>query len=153
MLFHGSRACNWVGILSRGLLLPKIVVSLGVNRTGKIYFLFSLFSRYILCSFTCKDGGWLGDGIYFGEADTAAGYAQAGDQNTAFFLCANVALGKMKEYSKITYGLEIPKSFQSAYGNPKLGNSQFHDNEFVIYDERQHRMEYLVEFDKGSWGW
>ena len=33
LLFHGSRIQNWVGILSRGILLPKIVVSLGVNRT------------------------------------------------------------------------------------------------------------------------
>lgn len=67
LLYHGSRACNWVGILSRGLLLPKIVVNLGGSRT---------------------DGGWLGDGIYFGEADAASGYAQAGDKNTAFFLVA-----------------------------------------------------------------
>jgi hypothetical protein len=46
-LRRGSRIPNWVGILSRGILLPKIVVSLGVNRT---------------------DAGWLGNGIYFGDA-------------------------------------------------------------------------------------
>jgi len=33
LLFHGSRVQNWVGILSRGILLPKTVVKLGVNRT------------------------------------------------------------------------------------------------------------------------
>ncbi len=47
LLFHGSRIQNWVGILSRGILLPRIVVSLGVSRT---------------------DAGWLGNGIYFGDA-------------------------------------------------------------------------------------
>ena len=39
ILFHGSRTSNIVGILSRGLLTPKIVVSKGVKRTGmKVYF-------------------------------------------------------------------------------------------------------------------
>ena len=42
LLFHGSNIKNWVGILTRGILLPKIVVSLGVDRT---------------------DEGWLGSGI------------------------------------------------------------------------------------------
>ena len=27
LLFHGSRIQNWVGLLSRGILLPKIVVT------------------------------------------------------------------------------------------------------------------------------
>ncbi|PNA17075.1 hypothetical protein C1X78_26110, partial [Pseudomonas sp. MPR-R1B] len=44
-LYHGSRIKNWVGLLSRGILMPKIVVSMGVNRT---------------------DAGWLGNGMYFG---------------------------------------------------------------------------------------
>jgi poly [ADP-ribose] polymerase len=58
LLFHGSRIKNWVGILSRGILLPKIVVSMGVNRT---------------------DAGWLGNGIYFGDAAcTSAFYTTPG---------------------------------------------------------------------------
>lgn len=89
LLFHGSAAKNWVGILSRGLLLPKIVVTLGVHRT---------------------DAGWLGNGIYFGDAAcTSAGYAHPGKRNTRFIAIANVALGKMKDYSKITYGLKEPR--------------------------------------------
>jgi poly [ADP-ribose] polymerase 2/3/4 len=32
-LFHGSRISNWVGLLSRGILMPKVVVSMGVHRT------------------------------------------------------------------------------------------------------------------------
>jgi hypothetical protein len=35
-LFHGSRIANWVGLLSRGILLPKVVVSLGVKRTDPV---------------------------------------------------------------------------------------------------------------------
>jgi len=124
LLFHGSSAKNWVGILSRGILLPKVVVTLGVSRT---------------------DAGWLGSGIYFGNAAcTAAGYARAGRKGTSFLTVAQVALGKVKDYSKITYGLsEPPSGFHSCHG---VRGTQFADDEFVVYKQNQHKMEYLVEF-------
>ena len=85
LLFHGSRIQNWVGILSRGILLPKVVVKLGVGRT---------------------DAGWLGNGIYFGDAAcTSCAYTSPGKQKTRFMAVARVALGQMKDYTKITYGL------------------------------------------------
>jgi poly [ADP-ribose] polymerase 2/3/4 len=128
-LFHGSRIGNWVGILSRGILLPKIVVSMGVNRT---------------------DAGWLGHGIYFGDAScTSAFYTTPGKKKTRFMAVARVALGKMKDYHKITYGLsEPPSGFQSCHGVRREKNvtSEFDDNEYVIYDGKQQRQEYLVEF-------
>ncbi|MGF1579048.1 MAG: WGR domain-containing protein [Gemmataceae bacterium] len=131
-LFHGSRISNWVGILSRGILLPKIVVSLGVNRT---------------------DAGWLGHGIYFGDAAcTSSFYTTPGHHNTKFMAVARVALGKMKEYRKITYGLqEPPKGYDSCHGvrrKPK-DHSEFDDDEYVIYTTQQQRLEYLVEFTGG----
>ena len=53
LLFHGSNISNWVGILSRGLLPPKILGR--VERT---------------------DAGMLGAGIYFAErADVSAKYS------------------------------------------------------------------------------
>ncbi|MBL8600610.1 MAG: WGR domain-containing protein [Myxococcales bacterium] len=124
LLFHGSRIKNWVGILSRGILLPKIVVSLGVNRT---------------------DAGWLGSGIYFGDAScTSAFYTSPGKRGTRFMAVARVALGKMKDYSKITYGLSAPPDgFDSCHG---VRGTQFADDEYVVYDSRQQRLEYLVEF-------
>ena len=124
MLMHGSSAKNWVGILSRGILLPKVVVTLGVQRT---------------------DAGWLGSGIYFGNAAcTASGYARAGKKGTSFMTVAQVALGKMKDYSKITYGLtEPPAGYHSCHG---VRGTQFADDEFVIYKQNQQKMEYLVEF-------
>ena len=33
LLFHGSRPCNLLGLLSGGILMPRIVVSKGVKRT------------------------------------------------------------------------------------------------------------------------
>ena len=127
LMFHGSGAHNWVGILSRGLMLPKQVVKLGVHRT---------------------DQGWLGHGIYFGDTmDTALGYASSGKLDSTFVAVANVALGKMKTYKEITYGLNSPpKGFDSCFGNP-AGYSEFADREFVIYDTKQQRLEYLLELD------
>ena len=124
LLFHGSNIKNWVGILTRGILLPKIVVSLGVDRT---------------------DEGWLGSGIYFGDAScTAANYTAPGKKKTRFMAVTRVALGKQKKYTKITYGLKSPpKGFDSCHG---VRGTEFDDDEFVIYDGNQQRIEYLVEF-------
>jgi poly [ADP-ribose] polymerase len=129
MLFHGSRIQNWVGLLTRGILMPKLVVSLGVNRT---------------------DAGWLGNGIYFGDAScTSAFYTTPGKKKTRFMAIARVGLGKKAEFTKITYGLnEPPAGFDSCHGlrNDKKNNSQFEDDEYVIYRQNQQRLEYLVEF-------
>lgn len=129
LLYHGSRISNWVGILSRGILLPKIVVSMGVHRT---------------------DAGWLGHGIYFGDAAcTSLFYTTPGRRKTRLMAIARVALGKMKDYTKITYGLtEPPKGFDSCHGvRRKFGRpSEFADDEYVVYRPEQQRLEYLVEF-------
>ena len=129
MLFHGSRIKNWVGILSRGILLPKIVVSMGVNRT---------------------DAGWLGNGIYFGDAScTSLYYTSPGRRKTRFMTIARVALGKPKEFTKITYGMDAPPpGYDSCHGvrRKKGFTSQFDDDEFVIYRTEQQKLEYLVEF-------
>jgi poly [ADP-ribose] polymerase 2/3/4 len=123
LLFHGSATKNWVGILSRGLLMPKVVVTLGVKRT---------------------DAGWLGSGLYFGDAIcTSYQYAHPGSRKTRFVSVASVALGKSKEYRKITYGLsKPPEGYQSCHG---VRGSEFADDEYVVYDGKQQRLEYLVE--------
>lgn len=128
-LFHGSRIKNWVGILSRGILMPKLVVSMGGVRT---------------------DAGWLGNGIYFGDAACTSGYyTSPGKKGTRFMAIARVALGDMKDFSKITYGITAPPAgYHSCHGvrNKPGVSSQFADDEYVIYDPKQQRLEYLVEF-------
>jgi poly [ADP-ribose] polymerase len=109
--------------------MPKIVVSMGVNRT---------------------DAGWLGNGLYFGDAAcTSAFYTTPGRKGTRLMAIARVALGKMKDYDRITYGLEGPPAgFHSCHGvrhTPKTP-SQFADDEYVIYRQNQQRLETLVEF-------
>ncbi len=96
------------------------------------------------------DAGWLGNGIYFGDAScTSAFYTSAGKQGTRFMAVARVALGKMAPYTKITYGLERPpEGFDSCHGvrHKLLKPSQFADDEYVVYNTNQQRLEYLVEF-------
>jgi len=124
LLCHGSATSNFVGLLSRGILMPKLVVSMGGKRT---------------------DGGWLGDGIYFGDADTSCYYARPGSRNTRLILLNTVALGRMCPYNKITYGIKKPSAgYDSNHGVPGPG-SQFQDNEYVVYDESQQKMSYLFE--------
>lgn len=128
-LFHGSRIKNWVGILSRGILMPKIVVSMGVKRTN---------------------AGWLGNGIYFGDAAcTSCSYTSAGKRGTRMLAIARVALGNIKDFTKITYGLQRPPAgYHSCHGVRARPNikSEFADDEYAIYDTAQQRLEYLVEF-------
>lgn len=123
LLFHGSNIQNWVGILSRGILLPKVVIKLGVSRT---------------------DSGWLGHGIYFGDAiDTSLNYAESGSKGTSLIAIATVALGKMKDYNKITHGLiSPPNGYDSCHG---VRGTEFYDDEYVIYAHNQQKLEYLVE--------
>jgi poly [ADP-ribose] polymerase 2/3/4 len=123
LLFHGSRAANWVGILSRGILLPKTVVSLGVQRT---------------------DAGWLGAGIYFGDVmSTSYYYAGPSKKGTRFIALAEVALGKIKKYTKITYGLTAPPAgYDSCHG---VSGTEFSDDEFVVYKQNQQKLQYLLE--------
>jgi len=124
MLFHGSRPSNWMGILSHGILLPKVVLSMGGKRT---------------------DAGWLGHGIYFGDAIcTTVYYTQPGKRKTRLAAVARVALGKTKKYRKITYGLAGPPSgYDSCHG---VRGSQFADDEFVVYKQEQQRLDYLIEY-------
>ena len=61
---------------------------------------------------------------------------------------ARVALGKMMDYTKITYGLAgPPDGHHSTHGvrNTPKTPSEFADDEYVIYSHEQQRLEYLVE--------
>jgi hypothetical protein len=59
-----------------------------------------------------------------------------------------VALGKVKDYRKITYGLTAPpEGHHSTHGvrRGKGVSSEFDDDEYVIYTTAQQRLEYLAE--------
>eukprot|EP01094_Clydonella_sp_ATCC50884_P018403 TRINITY_DN33_c0_g1_i1.p1 TRINITY_DN33_c0_g1~~TRINITY_DN33_c0_g1_i1.p1 ORF type:complete len:1290 (-),score=370.68 TRINITY_DN33_c0_g1_i1:92-3961(-) len=129
LLYHGSRYSNFVGLLSRGLLMPKVVVGRGGKRT---------------------DAGNLGNGIYFGDSPTtAAQYTQASSNGDRLFLMNRVALGSVKDYTERTVGLyEAPSGYHSVHGvrATPFQPSFFEDEEYVVFSTEQQRMQYLVQF-------
>ena len=131
-LFHGSKVNNFVGILSRGLLPPKFVVDeLGGTRS---------------------DVGLLGSGIYFSESlNTSLKYAHLSqNKNTRLIAICDVALGNCKDYYHFDSSLiKPPEGYDSTHGVKKSDenkvDSKFEDSEYVIYDQKQQRIRYVVE--------
>jgi len=132
LLFHGSRGSNFVGLLSRGILLPKIVVSEGLS--------------------TRTDFGYLGAGVYFSDSFfDSIKYAHPPTNSTLrFMLVCNVAMGNEKKYTKITSELDrSPPGYNSCFGVGRHidPNSDFDNNEIVVYNSNQYKLQYLVEFE------
>lgn len=129
-LFHASRPSNFVGILSRGLLMPKKIVAQG----GKL-----------------TNVGWLGSGLYFAEhACTSTRYAAASSKNTRFLLVTTVACGTPFQTSHIDSTLtRAPPGTHSVHGvsSRTSPGSDFEDDEWVVYNNNQVMMSYLVEFE------
>ncbi|CAF3751920.1 unnamed protein product [Rotaria sp. Silwood1] len=130
-LFHGSKYANFLGILSRGLAMPKLVVEeLGVTRT---------------------DIGCLGYGLYFSDsASTSLKYTTASTTRSGRrLLCVcQVALGESaKYYSYASTLVKPPDGYHSTHGVKRTAenNSMFIDNEYAIYQLDQQRLLYIVE--------
>ncbi|CAF5189847.1 unnamed protein product, partial [Rotaria magnacalcarata] len=99
-LFHGSKYANFLGILSRGLAMPKMVVEeLGVVRT---------------------DIGCLGYGIYFSDSvSTSLKYTTASTTRPGRrLLCVcQVALGESANYYSFSPTItKPPDGFHSTHG-------------------------------------
>ncbi|XP_056417671.1 protein mono-ADP-ribosyltransferase PARP4 isoform X4 [Hyla sarda] len=130
-LLHASSPCNFVGILSRGLMLPKIIVEeFGGDRT---------------------DVGNLGSGIYFSDSiSTSIKYSQPSSvTGSRLLVVCEVALGKCTDVFHRDYTItEPPNGFHSVHGvRRKDGvNSDFSDDEYVVYDVNQVQMKYIVQF-------
>ncbi|XP_077340109.1 protein mono-ADP-ribosyltransferase PARP4 isoform X3 [Lithobates pipiens] len=130
-LLHASSLRNIVGILSRGLLLPKIIVDeFGLDRT---------------------DIGNLGSGIYFSDSiSTSVKYTEASRvSGERLLLVCDVALGTTKDVGKRDYSItEPPEGFHSLHGvrSNVSKNSQFIDDEFVVYNVNQVKLRYGVQF-------
>uniref|UniRef100_UPI00398E7C2A protein mono-ADP-ribosyltransferase PARP4 isoform X2 n=1 Tax=Pristiophorus japonicus TaxID=55135 RepID=UPI00398E7C2A len=134
-LYHASCGSNFVGILSRGLLLPKSVVeNYGVERT---------------------DVGNLGSGIYFSSSiSTSTKYSKPnGTDGSRLLVICDVSLGKCKSYYKKDLTLSAaPVDYSSVHGIRKTESicSEFEDDEFVVYSTSQVKMKYVVQFCVGE---
>ncbi|VDH98080.1 poly [ADP-ribose] polymerase [Mytilus galloprovincialis] len=129
LLFHASKVQNFVGILSRGLLLPKIIVdNFGGTRT---------------------DAGMLGNGVYFASSASIQYSDQSKCKGTRMMLVSNVALGNCKDFTEYHKDLQgPPEGYDSCHGVASSEDqpSEFQDDEYVIYNTNQQIVEYLVEF-------
>jgi poly [ADP-ribose] polymerase len=117
-LYHGSRVSSWVGILSKGLQTPLV--------HGE----------------TRRDYGLLGAGIYFAsDVGSNVQYTTVGvRRGTRFVLSCTVALGAAKQYtSECSTLVTPPPGFHSVHGIAKAqrAESQFMDDEFVVFDAQQ----------------
>lgn len=99
-----------------------------------------------------RDAGMLGAGIYFGNLpSTAAQYSEAcGPDKIRFMLVSEVALGAV--YPTTTHDPTLerpPDGFDSVHGVSKQSSpgSDFTDDEFVVYNPYQQRLQYLIAFD------
>ncbi|XP_017403713.1 protein mono-ADP-ribosyltransferase PARP4 [Cebus imitator] len=129
-LLHGSPVRNIVGILCRGLLLPKVVEDRGVQRT---------------------DVGNLGSGIYFSDSlSTSIKYSHPGEtEGTRLLLICDVALGKCMDLHKKDFSLtEAPPGYDSVHGVSQTASvtTDFEDDEFVVYKTNQVKMKYIIKF-------
>uniref|UniRef100_A0A8D0UPN1 Poly [ADP-ribose] polymerase n=1 Tax=Sus scrofa TaxID=9823 RepID=A0A8D0UPN1_PIG len=129
-LLHGSPAQSFVGILSRGLLLPKVVEDRGVKRT---------------------DAGNLGSGIYFSDSlSTSIKYSSPGaTDGTRLLVVCDVALGKCVDLHEKDLSLtEAPPGYDSVHGVRGTASvtSDFEDDEFVVYKTNQVKMKYVIKF-------
>uniref|UniRef100_A0A3Q4BV00 Poly [ADP-ribose] polymerase n=1 Tax=Mola mola TaxID=94237 RepID=A0A3Q4BV00_MOLML len=130
-LLHSSRPRNFVGVLSRGLLLPHVGVEYhGIQRT---------------------DVGNLGSGIYFSDAfSTSLKYSHPNvTDGSRLLLVCDVALGRCKEVHKRDLTLtQAPEGHHSVHGVhcSSTTQSEFEDDEYVVYSPDQVKLKYVVQF-------
>ncbi|XP_045062443.1 protein mono-ADP-ribosyltransferase PARP4 isoform X2 [Coregonus clupeaformis] len=130
-LLHSSSPSSFVGILSRGLLLPRVGVEHhGIERT---------------------DIGNLGGGIYFSDSmSTSLRYSKPSvTDGSRLLLVCDVALGRCTHLQKRDSSLtHAPEGYHSVHGvrcTPKTP-SEFEDDEYVVYSPEQVRLQYVVQF-------
>uniref|UniRef100_A0A3B3ZW43 Poly [ADP-ribose] polymerase n=1 Tax=Periophthalmus magnuspinnatus TaxID=409849 RepID=A0A3B3ZW43_9GOBI len=130
-LLHSSSPHNFVGILSRGLLMPHVAVDQhGIQRT---------------------DAGNLGSGIYFTDnIKTTLKYSQCSSTDgSRLMLVCDVALGRCKDLLEKDLTLtQAPEDYDSVHGvqNKPGVQSEFTDDEYVVYSADQVKLKYVVRF-------
>ncbi|XP_068429034.1 protein mono-ADP-ribosyltransferase PARP4 [Clinocottus analis] len=130
-LLHSSSPSNFVGVLSRGLLLPRVGVEHhGIERT---------------------DVGHLGSGIYFSDAVSASlkYSAPSRTDGSRLLLVCDVALGRCRDVRRRDATLtQAPEGHHSVHGVRRTASahSEFEDDEYVVYAADQVKLKYVVQF-------
>ncbi|KAF4087248.1 hypothetical protein AMELA_G00093690 [Ameiurus melas] len=130
-LLHSTSSSSLVGILSRGLLLPKVGVEQhGIERT---------------------DVGNLGSGIYFTDSlNTSVKYSKPSvTDGCRLLLVCEVALGQCKDLHERAFSLtSAPGGYNSVHGvrRTQKTRSDFEDDEYVVYNTDQIRLKYVIRY-------
>uniref|UniRef100_A0AAY5E7Z5 Poly [ADP-ribose] polymerase n=1 Tax=Electrophorus electricus TaxID=8005 RepID=A0AAY5E7Z5_ELEEL len=131
-LLHSTFPSNFVGILSRGLLLPRVGVEQhGIKRT---------------------DVGNLGSGIYFSDSlNTSVKYSRPSvTDGSRLLLVCDVALGQCKDvYKKDPSLICAPDGHSSVHGvhpDTLCRVCFLQDDEYVVYNTDQVRLKYVVQY-------
>ncbi|XP_036417467.1 protein mono-ADP-ribosyltransferase PARP4 isoform X2 [Colossoma macropomum] len=130
-LLHSSHPRSFAGILSRGLLLPRVGVEQhGIERT---------------------DVGNLGGGIYFSDSlSTSVKYSKPSvTDGSRLLLVCDVALGQCKDLHRRDTSLNCaPEGYNSVHGvrRNQSTHSDFEDDEYVVYNTDQVRLKYVVQY-------
>ncbi|XP_077435872.1 protein mono-ADP-ribosyltransferase PARP4-like isoform X2 [Vanacampus margaritifer] len=130
-LLHSSSSSNFVGILSRGLLLPCVGVEHhGIERT---------------------DAGSLGSGIYFSDSmSICQKYSRPSvTDGSRLLLVCDVALGRCLELHQSDPTLtRAPEGHNSVHAvhRTATAHSEFEGDEYVVYSPDQVKLKYVVRF-------
>lgn len=95
----------------------------------------------------------LGYGIYFSDSlDTSLKYSRASRQTSSCLIAVcEVALGKCCDYTDFDTSLtRPPPGYHSTRGNKSISGTKFVDDEYVIYDQCQYKIRYVVELRSKS---
>lgn len=125
LLWHGTRICNTLSIMSKGLLLPKL-------SPGQ------------------KAGAMFGDGLYFANQSSkslqycdglfwASGTQK---QDKIYMFLASVALGNYL-VPRGSVSRTPPKGYDSYWA--KSGQSGVMNDEIIVFNSSQVRLDYLIE--------
>ncbi|KAM9263450.1 LOW QUALITY PROTEIN: protein mono-ADP-ribosyltransferase PARP4 [Cariama cristata] len=141
-LFHASSVHNFMGILSRGLLVPKMVVEdHGLERadTGNLGH-----------GLERADTGNLGSGIYFSDSvSTSIKYSLLSEmKGTQLLAVCDVALGSCLDFCERDYFNNAPSGYDGVHGVHKTADisSGLRNDEFVVYKTCQVKIRYVVKF-------
>ncbi|XP_057708800.1 protein mono-ADP-ribosyltransferase PARP4 isoform X2 [Corythoichthys intestinalis] len=124
-LLHSSSPSNFVGILSRGLLLPCVgVMKHGIVRT---------------------DAGRLGNGIYFTNSmSTCLKYSKpSATDGSRLLLVCDVALGHSRQMRDLVIG--EARKMDRIHDVAEV-NSLFMGDEYMVYSPDQVMLKYVVRF-------
>ncbi|CAF4352319.1 unnamed protein product, partial [Rotaria sp. Silwood2] len=156
LLWHGTNICNLISILTRGLLVGPLCATATGSLFGKgIYTADAFAKRLGYCSGVRQDGG---ERCFMLLCEVALGNSQeVGNHDVDLNHPLDVKIHQSRKANgrKIPdprytvcrqYGVQIPLGQLINCTDPKHGYHRCDYNEYIVFDESQIALRYLVQF-------